>query len=381
MKRVAIRGPLLSISGYGVHARQVYSWIKSRQDVTVTAQITPWGNTTYMINPDEDPIVQSIMSDSNNKQDEFDLSIQIQLPDEWDSKAAKKNIGVTAAVETDKCNPTWVTKCNEMDHVIVPSKFTEGVIRSTGNVTTNLSVIHESFEDRIISGSANIDLPGSFNFLLISQLTSVEQSCDRKNVANTIKWFCESFKDDPEVGLVIKTNLGRATTIDRMNTSAVLKRIVESHRKGTFPRITMIHGNMNPEEMGSLYRHPSIKCLINLTRGEGFGLPMLEAAANELPVIATNWSGHLDILNHGKFIPVDYSLQVIPQERVDGRIFMPGVRWANPSEEDFKRRVKKFRSSFDTPKSWARDLAPKVRQKFSASSISNDYDRILGCYL
>lgn len=381
MKKVAIRGPLLSISGYGVHARQVYTWLKSREDVSVTTQITPWGNTTFMINPDSDPVVRSIMADSNNKQEDFDVSVQIQLPDEWDPKAAKHNIGVTAAVETDKCNPLWVTRCNEMDHVVVPSKFTEGVLRSSGNITTNLSVVHEAYDESIVSGSADVELPGSFNFLLVSQLTAVDHQNDRKNVANTIKWFCETFRDDPDVGLVIKTNLGRATSIDRMNTSSVLKRIVDASRKGPYPHVSMVHGNMSSEELGSLYRHPSIKCLINLTRGEGFGLPILEAAVNGLPVIATNWSGHLDILSLGKFIPIDYSLQPIPDEKVDGRIFVAGVRWANPSEEDFKRRVKKFRSSFDTPRTWAADLQPRVRQKFSMSNISTEYDKVLGCYL
>ena len=55
--------------------------------------------------------------------------VQLQLPDEWDSNLAKKNIGVSAFVETDRCNPQWIDKCNEMDAVIVPSKFTDQLKR------------------------------------------------------------------------------------------------------------------------------------------------------------------------------------------------------------------------------------------------------------
>ncbi len=381
MKKVIVRGPLLSISGYGVHARQVYSWLKTKPDLKITTQITPWGNTTFMVNPIENPITQMIMSDSSNATDSADVSFQIQLPDEWDPGCAKTNVGVTAAVETDKCNPDWINRCNQMSHVVVPSSFTAGLMRGTGNITSPLSVIHEGFDNDIVSDGEVVSVPGNFNFLIISQLTSFESDSDRKNLGNTIKWFCDAFKDDPEVGLVIKTNLGRATSIDKMNTLSVLKKHIGDVRKGPFPKIHVIHGDMSTKELGSLYRHPSIKCLVNLTRGEGFGLPMLEAAANGLPIIATNWSGHLDILSLGKFIPVDYTLQKIPDSRVDGRIFMKDTRWASPSEEDFKRRIKKFRTSHITPTEWARDMMPKVRNNFSMQSIYAQYDREVGRYL
>jgi glycosyltransferase involved in cell wall biosynthesis len=334
-----------------------------------------------MVNPIENPITQMIMSDSSNATDSADVSFQIQLPDEWDPGCAKTNVGVTAAVETDKCNPDWINRCNQMSHVVVPSSFTAGLMRGTGNITSPLSVIHEGFDNDIVSDGEVVSVPGNFNFLIISQLTSFESDSDRKNLGNTIKWFCDAFKDDPEVGLVIKTNLGRATSIDKMNTLSVLKKHIGDVRKGPFPKIHVIHGDMSTKELGSLYRHPSIKCLVNLTRGEGFGLPMLEAAANGLPIIATNWSGHLDILSLGKFIPVDYTLQKIPDSRVDGRIFMKDTRWASPSEEDFKRRIKKFRTSHITPTEWARDMMPKVRNNFSMQSIYAQYDREVGRYL
>lgn len=378
MKSVVIRGPLLSISGYGVHARQVYRWLKT-QDVEVTAQITPWGNTTFMINPEADETVKSIMTDSNSAKKEFDISLQIQLPDEWDPKIAKTNVGITAAVETDRCNPSWITCCNSMDRVIVPSRFTEGVLKGTGSVIKPLTVVSEAYDNEILgSGHLDLDLSTSFNFLVVSQLTSIEPSTDRKNIFNTIKWLCETFADDKDVGVVIKTNLGRATDIDRMNTRSTLSKMLKEVRKGPFPRVHFIHGDMSTEEIGALYRNPKIKALISLTRGEGFGLPLLEAACNDLPVIATNWSGHLDFMGLGKYVTVDYSLKDIPDSRVDGRIFVKGLRWAEPSEEDFKKRIKKFRNSFDVPRQWAADLGKKTREKFSTDSVYKQYDRALG---
>jgi glycosyltransferase involved in cell wall biosynthesis len=127
----------------------------------------------------------------------------------------------------------------------------------------------------------------------------------------------------------------------------------------------------------SLYRHPKIKCLVSLTRGEGYGLPILEAAVSELPVIATDWSGHLDFMNKGRFSAVEYELIDIHQSRIDNVVFMEGSRWAMPKEKEAKRRLKKFRTSSKIPKQWAEELAPKLLADFSQEAINSIYDECL----
>jgi glycosyltransferase involved in cell wall biosynthesis len=130
-----------------------------------------------------------------------------------------------------------------------------------------------------------------------------------------------------------------------------------------------------------LYKHPKIKALVTLTRGEGYGLPILEAAASGLPVIATGWSGHMDFLSHGKFINVAYTLDELPKSRIDGQIFVPSSRWANPSQVDFKRRIQKFYESSATPKEWATELRKKIVELYSHKAIASRYDEVLGAQL
>ena len=48
--------------------------------------------------------------------------------------------------------------------------------------------------------------------------------------------------------------------------------------------------------MANLYAHPKIKAYVSLTHGEGYGLPLFEAAYHGIPIIAPDWSGHLDFL-------------------------------------------------------------------------------------
>ena len=211
--------------------------------------------------------------------------------------------------------------------------------------------------------------------MIVSQLTSVDSSVDRKNIVNTIKWICESFKDDKSVGIVLKTNSGRGTTIDKGMTSQAIRSVVSQIRSISKVPVYFIHGNMTNEEISRLYRNPKIRALVSLTRGEGFGLPLLEAAASGLPVIATDWSAHTEFLNTGKWIKIEHDMIDVPESRIDGRIFVAGSKWANPSEDIFKKKIRKFRDSSETPTQWARELSALCRSKFSRDSILKMYER------
>jgi glycosyltransferase involved in cell wall biosynthesis len=168
------------------------------------------------------------------------------------------------------------------------------------------------------------------------------------------------------------------TKIDKKICTDMFKQILKEARSGPNPKFHLIHGMMTDDDVAGLYRHPKIKGLVTLTRGEGFGLPILEAAASGLPVIATNWSGHMDFMQLGKFVNVDYELKEIDASRVDNKIFMKGSRWAEVIEDDFKRRIKKFRESSSVPREWASELQKKVHQSFSFEAVARKWEELLG---
>lgn len=381
-KSVVIRAPLLSISGYGVHSRQIFRWLNQRADLQVTSQVVKWGHTSWMINGKmENGLVEEVMKKSGPgpSDSKFDISFQVQLPDEWDPSLASINVGVSAVVETSSCNPKWVESVNKMSAVIIPSEFSKRCLLNSGNIQVPIYVVPEAFIDEIEDDSLlplpfNVDT--AFNFLILGQVTGDNQANDRKNLFNTLKWICEVFHDDPDVGIILKTNQGRGTKIDRMLSRKLVESVISQTRQGPYPKIHFLHGNMSAKEVASLYRRDDIKCLVSLTRGEGFGLPMLEAAASGVPVMITNWSGHLDFLNLGKFIPIDFKIIPIDGSRVDNRIFMPGTMWADPIEADFKDKILKFRKKPHLPKQWAESLKEKVREKFSHKAIFREYDNV-----
>ena len=379
MKKVVIfKAPTLTQSGYGIHARQCARWLLSKQDIDVKFILTHWGSTPWILDREVfGGLAGQIMERSiapDQLKSRADVSVQLLLPNEWDPKLATQNVGMTAGVETDRCNPAWITSCNAMDSVIVPSEHTKNCLTNSGVITTKLSVVPESWIDACETSQHKFQqFSTDFNFLVFGQITGNDTN-DRKNTFNTLKWLFEAFKNDKNVGIVLKTNAGRNSKIDRQFVKNLVNSFVQEHRKYEFPKLHLVHGELSDDEVVSLYKHPQIKALVTLTRGEGFGLPILEAAACDLPVIATGWSGHMDFMKLGKFVDVFYQLQEISKSRIDDNIFMKGARWASASEEDFKKRVTKFYSSPEVPKQWAKELGSKLRQSFSFKQICNYYD-------
>ena len=109
MKKVLIVGPLLSISGYGYHCRQLFNYFLNKEDFEVSCYILPWGNTSWFLNTEkEDGLIGEVIKNSVDinsiKHKEYDIGVHVQLPNEWNFNLAKKNICVSAFVETNICN-------------------------------------------------------------------------------------------------------------------------------------------------------------------------------------------------------------------------------------------------------------------------------------
>ena len=381
-KKILVRGPLLSESGYGNHSRQVFRWLLARHaNDDIKVQILPWGSTSWYVDPSaEGGLIGEIMKRSSDPNEKFDVSFQIQLPNEWSSEVAHKNVGITAVVESDKCNPEWIKCCNAMDAVVVPSVFCEKTLRSTGDVTTPIVVIPESFTPEVLDENCKFeaDFETKFNFLLVGTLTGNNPFNDRKNIFFALKWLCEEFANDPDIGIIVKTNIGRGTRLDWAGVETALQGALKEVRRGPFPKVHVIHGIMSNSEIAGLYRHSTVKALVAPTRGEGFGLPILEAAASGLPVIATEYSGHMDFMSKGKFVKLEYDISPIHASRVDNNIWIDGTKWAEVREPDFKKKVRKFKNSHENPKQWAIDLSKILINSHSPLAIDEFYENAIG---
>ena len=392
LRKVLIRGPILTASGYGVHARTLYRALKSKEHLFKLYIIpTTWGQTGWITEDtqerkDLDRIIAETQIAIKN-QEQFDISLQVTVPNEW-QKLAITNIGVTAGIETTKVAPVWIQKGNQMDKIVTISEHSKFVFENsvyaghnpqTGQevelqLKTPVEVIGYPVKDHE-AVDLGIDLEYDMNYLTVCQMGP------RKNLGNLIQWFCEE-NFDQEVGLVIKTSLRSHNIIDREHTESTLNAIINN-----FPdrkcKIYLLHGDLTEQEMHSLYQHPQIKCYITTTHGEGFGLPIFEAAYNAMPVIASGWSGHRDFLHmpdpknkkKGKpmFATVEYDIQPIQKEAVWEGVLQEDSMWCYPREGSFKRRLRETRTGLPNWQKKAQKLQKWIKKEFSEEVITQKY--------
>ena len=128
-KKVVVRGPALTRSGYGEHTRFLLRALRQKEDKFDIYLIpTGWGQTGWINEDDEerrwlDFIIHKTSAFQKQK-GQFDVSLQVTIPNEWEPMAPI-NIGVTAGIETTKVAPIWLEKANMMDKIITISEFSK----------------------------------------------------------------------------------------------------------------------------------------------------------------------------------------------------------------------------------------------------------------
>jgi len=359
MRTVLLKGPILSKSGYGEHARFVYRSLKSRSDIfDVYVHPITWGQSAWIMDDTEETRdIKKGIEKLKGFQGTFDISLQVTIPNEWE-KIAKYDVGITAGVESDKVSAPWLQKVNEMDKVIVVSEHAkQGFTSSNYHVMDNdgkpVSLLKAETDIDVVGYpwknieptdlSEKINLTTEFNFLTISQWGP------RKNIVNSIKWFVDEFLHNKEVGLVVKTHHANMSLIDRRKLKSGISNLLETYGDKRKCKIYFLHGSMSEEEIHGLYHHPKIKAYLTTTHGEGFGLPLFEAAYSGLPVIAPGWSGQMDFLRapkeNGKgkenlFTKVKYNLQPVQKEAVWKDVVDEDSKWAFAEEKSFKKEIR-----------------------------------------
>jgi len=404
MKKVLVRGPALSRSGYGEHARFVLRALRTREDIfDIYLHSTNWGKTGWLWEQNEerqwiDKLIHKNVAYVQSG-GMFDMTIQVTIPNEWE-KIAPVNIGVTAGIETTKVAPQWIEKSQIVDHIITISEHSKNTFlnsvyqahnEQTGEMipnfrcTTPMDVVHYPVKD-FEPAELDIDFKTDFNFLTIAQISP------RKNFVNTIKWFVEEFIDQP-VGLVAKVSTINNSTADRSHTKKTIEKMLGEY-KNRKCKVYLLHGSMTDEEMTSLYQHPKIKAYLTLTHGEGFGLPIFEAAYNELPIIAPDWSGHVDFLyapvkdkKTGKekvkahFAKVKYTLQPIQKEAHWDGVLQKDSMWCYAEQGSYKMRLREMYKDYNRFKSDAKKLNKWIRKNFNAETLYDKFCQYLLNYV
>jgi len=162
---------------------------------------------------------------------------------------------------------------------------------------------------------------------------------DRKNIGLLVKLFCETFQNkQSQPALILKTSHGGASYMDR---DAILDKIqlIKNTIKGKLPKIYLLHGEFTDEEMNELYNHSKVRAMVCLTKGEGFGRPLLEFTQSKKPILTTNWSGHIDFLKSDMSSLIGGKLGKV-HKSASNKWAIQEAQWFDVNQEEVKKYLK-----------------------------------------
>jgi glycosyltransferase involved in cell wall biosynthesis len=379
------RGPVKTRSGYGAHSRDLLEALYKMDMFDIKIDSCAWGATPLTALEDNNIFhkwVEANVITSLSVQP--DIYVQVTVPNEF-QRVGKFNIGVTAGIETTVAPKNWVDGCNKMDLIIATSEFSKDVLLSTvynetDNVTGKLikqhriekpvSVLFEGVDTSIYNNIYNgidLDIKEDFAYLFVGHWLKGNTGQDRKDVGMLIKCFAEAFKgDENPAALVLKTSSASFSVKQREEFRKKIENLVSQIENP--PPVYLLFGDLSNAEMNELYNHPKIKAMVSITKGEGFGRPLLEFSMTGKPVLASNWSGHKDFLPMDKAIMIGGKLTDVDESAIDDFI-IKGSKWFTANYNEVVEVMKLVKKDYETFLVKSEILREDNKEKFSLDKM------------
>jgi glycosyltransferase involved in cell wall biosynthesis len=394
---LVFQGPVATRSGYGDHARDLLHSLYKLDKFNIKVISTRWGQTPMdALNYDNEFhkwIVDNIIA---KPQEKPDIYIQVTVPNEFQT-LGHYNIGITAAIETTHCALDWIHGCNRMDLIVVPSEHSKKSLVDTIYNETNpqgqlinqhkiqkpVEILFEGFDEtdfgtEYVAHITELDsIKEDFAFLFVGHWLRGDLGEDRKNVGMMIKTFAMAFKNEKiKPALVLKTSSAGFSVMDRERTIKKIKEVLGSDYNKV--SVYLLHGDLTPAQMNGLYEHPKVKAMLNFTKGEGFGRPLLEFSLTGKPVIVSNWSGHLDFLKTGAVL-LEGELKNVHESAAD-QFLLKESQWFNVNISKALTTIKDVYKNYDKYKVESFQLGKQNKQNFSLEKMTKLFDVILNQY-
>ena len=414
-KLMLITAPVTSRSGYGDHARDLVWSLLEHNKYDINIIDVRWGdcprNALDKNDTRDKQLLDCILPMPPHMDNQPEIYVDIRIPNEFETHG-KFNIGITAGIETTAVSNAWIEGCNKMDLIIVPSEHSkqsflksiydkvqnmpDGKQQKVGELVLEkpIEVLFEGSNDDIYKplksdeisleffNDINDKISEEFVFLFSGQWGSGNFGEDRKDISRMLKIFYETFANlDNQPALLLKTHGSNFSVLDKENCLQkidAVKSMLPPDWK--LPNAYLLHGDLKVEQMNELYNHPKIKSMVSITHGEGYGRPLQEATMTGLPVLASEWSGHLDFLDKNLTMLIPGELQSIPKSIVWKDILIAESKWFVASENHFHNALKYCFENNDNFQEKAQKLMKANRENLTLNKMSSKLDNLMSEY-
>ncbi len=201
--------------------------------------------------------------------------------------------------------------------------------------------------------------------------------------AKTVIYFNNTY--DMEVRLQSEDRAHRigqtdtVTYIDFVAPKTINEKIIKIRKtvKGKLPNIYLIDGDVSDNDMSNLYNNPKVKAMISLTKGEGFGRPLLEFSLTGKPIIASAWSGQIDFLSSELSILVGGTLDKVHPSAASKDMILTEAQWFTPNSIEVGRAYKAVYKHYNKVLKNSRKQGYNNKSNFSLDKMIEHFGHIL----
>lgn len=310
-----IHAPVYNCSGYARFRHIILELVKLGHVV----QLIPYQDCIDRITIDDREVFSKLESIKlTGKYISIHVGIAYQFKVDCNASA---NVGYTM-FEANTVPKNWVNFCNRMDRIVVPSNFCKDIFSIAG--VNNVEVVPLGVDDEKFRTISKCNK--QFTFL------SIGTWIDRKGWDILLNAFVKEFENQDDVVLQIKTS-----NSTKQEKDLVLDYLSKLPNR---PKIAICNAKLNEEVIPTLYQQAD--CYVLPSYGEAFSLTYLEAMACGIPVIATNYGGHLDYLDNKNCELIDVEQMVPLTERmIKINQMYYGLLFAKPDMNHLRKLMRK----------------------------------------
>lgn len=258
--------------------------------------------------------------------------------------------------ETSKLPEEFMRGINQMNEVWTGSEFNAAAIRNSGlKADIPIHIIPEVINplEDIEPLDCDIAQQKAFTFYSIFEWT------DRKNPEALLTAYWQEFQGVEDVALVIKTYLDNFSREKKREIDQNISLIKKKLKLESYPDLYLYRNLMDREQ---IYRfHKTFDCFVSAHRGEGWGIPQMEAMSQGNLVISTACGGiHEHIYDVAKL--VDYKMVQLTENNRNKQWYTSDQKWA---EIDIKALRKEMRWAYENRKE-AKEIGRKAKKAANA---------------
>lgn len=365
---VVMHGPALDPSGYAHDFRNLLLGLAAGgADVTLNHQ--SWNQRFGLVNTADAAWAVNLMTPEPPKRAHIAIENPL-VPPAASTPGALRTIRIFW--ETDRLPAEKAARCVACDQVWVASTCNAEAARRAGVPEEKIRIVPVALD--VENYGPHVEPlawrdADRFTFLACFDLTL------RKGWDLLLRAFLEEFSPEDAVRLVLNVHSSGGSDrsalrdlVDQWGRRWAGERWLTPEGRWRAPApILCLEEDLHEDDMPRFFR--SGDAFVMPSRGEGWGIPAMQAMASGVPVIATAWGGQTDYLDDDVGWLLPYRVRPVNADACREVPAFAGQMWAEPDYESLRQTLRQVRQSPHETRRRAEAGMLRVRERYSRDKI------------